>query len=439
MFKLKRRHTLLIALAAVLCVASLMTYWLIDEKPTALAEQWSARLPQPPDAENGYDLLVALGVSAELNAIEEGRRWVEAVNAAHERALRGENPNYPPVLGAPLNIDIKDWCQWPRTDCLAWSLAQRQRLVAEMRRHAVLVSRYESLMQYPAVTERVVFSIDAPLPSFQYTVHAARLYQAQRLLDFEAGNKQSAVDLTAKHVIFARRFLQTSHTLIQRMIAAAVLTHATTSLSELLRADPGLAVSHAATLSDALSAMTDAEKDMTLTLRAEFQYFVPTLRTICRQPSWMTAAVDEACGPLHHVLYREQATINLAAGVRDSEISLLSAPPAALASSQVALNNLLGSPADILAQFGYNAMGRRVAGLTTSISTYAIRLHDTDALLRAVAAQAREYRVQRGERPTPPFMDVYDGTPIEPRDGRIVVRCRSEHRTCAQKMIIIPQ
>lgn len=116
-------------------------------------------------------------------------------------------------------------------------------------------------------------------------------------------------------------------------------------------------------------------------------------------------------------------------------------PPSALA----ALNEgsadwtELQTVSDIVSSFGYNAGGKWVVSLTTHLRDYALRLHDSDALLRAVAAQAREYGVRhRTSNPAAP-VSVYDDEPIVAIDGHITTRCATRFaRLCKDHKIQIP-
>lgn len=300
-----RHRAIVIALVVVLGGGVVLWFWFSDEAPTELAVQWSAPLPRPPEAENGFPLLAGMGAAVELDAAIEGKKWVDAIAEQIADATLGVSLSAVPSPSGLTAFDAKDWCAWPRTDCLRWTLDRREQVKQLLAVHATLLDRYEQLFRYPVFTEQIIFRIDVPFPQYHHVVNAARLHHARAYLDFADGRKPRAIESTAASIKLARRLVATSHSLIQKMIAVAVLNHSTASLSELLRADPTAAVIHSDRVDAALTPLTQAEKDMAATVRAEFQYSDHLLRDPCRYEAQSGDGFDvPGCNALHLLFYR---------------------------------------------------------------------------------------------------------------------------------------
>jgi hypothetical protein len=278
-------------------------------------------------------------------------------------------------------------CNVANEDCIAQS---REALRTSLQRLGVVSERCTALHQLPAWHETYVPDhIAAPFAFPGAAQICQRVRFTHAALELQAGVGRQALARVLSDVEFQRRALAGSVTLIGKMASAAALSRAVLFLSDLMRSDPRLAVSDREAIANALRPLTPEERTLGPVLRNEFRHFARTIREFdagALDFSDETTLKWLVRTPLHRV----NATLNRAWPSYRDLIEADGLVAHAFRDAENKWRDSFVQRAVPKADWVYNPIGKSLLAIATpQLSEYVGRMHDVEALLRLVAAQAR--------------------------------------------------
>lgn len=402
--------------AALVLLAVAMNAFDEDVHPEVKA-YLEARPPAVPDERNGYFHMLGLAaLHGEPHAA--GRQHAQVLAEAQTRAAASpaSGLEFPEMKNLPLprGEGIARQCGAEAARCLANVRADKaaaRKLLAE---HALLLERYRALLEYPDYVETYQpRHYKAPIGPFQPLINAQQLFHVQSALRLLEGQAlQVAYDLE-RSLAFSRRMLAGSTTLIGKMLAAA---HARRAAQFVAQALPTVARADRKALArfaQALAPLSPAERSFAQAYRAELAMF-GSITHICSEQE----AGADAWGAVNCYFFQPNATVNRQYFTLHKLLTAMDEAPAQRLDEMRGRLEELGSFPFWSAL--YNPTGKVLMGVPPQFGSYAVRVHDVDALFRLVALQA-----QIGERAlkaaeVPAFLaesaarygDPYSGKPM---------------------------
>jgi hypothetical protein len=334
----------------------------LDERPRAPAEQ-----------RNGYFQAVGLAaLEAEPHAA--GRAHVAGIAAAQAKRLEGGEASWPqlPMLSIPPVLrGAEGLCAMDSgAPCVAEVGAHRREAAALVDEHALLLQRYRRLLEYPEYLEtHRIAHYETPYPAFLPLTAAQSLFHVQSALGLAQGRALHVAYDLERSIRFSRRMLAGSTTMLGKMVASAHARRAALFASESLPAIARADRAALGRLARALAPLSPGERSLAEAHRSELAKFTSVLG-ICDQPAGLWGVVN-----CH--FFQPNATLNRKYFALQKPLLAPDASPA----REAAL------PWWSLA---YNPVGKVLIHSDAGVGPwdYIARVHDLDALLRAVALQA---------------------------------------------------
>jgi hypothetical protein len=411
-----------LALFVVALILILVAINLFDEK---LDPEVAAYLKQDPpklpaDARNGYFYFVGLAAKSDPHAA--GMKYVAELNEAQTKRLKGEKVDWPKEFDK-LSLSDPKICATDNAPCLsrvADNESYARRIVTD---NKLLLERYRALLEYPEYAEsQPLRTWDAPLMSFQPLTYAQRAFFVAAALKVRDGQAEAALADVEKSLAFSRRMLAGSRTLIGRFVATAQMQRSAMFMSEILQARRGSLAASAARLDRSLRPLSDDERRLTESFRAEFGSFTPIASSAGCKRGQLKSIGDDP--PLLMTLpcffLQENATINRLYFTSHKPFLEVDAAPAREFEK---MRSERRPPKSDFPTFDaiYNPFGKAIVAIgITDWSDYTASMHDRDAMLRLVSLQALIVAKKIGNTDVPKFAaqagsryhDPYTGAPM---------------------------
>jgi hypothetical protein len=314
----------------------------------------------------------------------------EAISRAGDAKVAQQTIDRPGRLAVELT---KLPCDVANEDCIAHARQAREALRTALQGLGVVSERCTALHQLPAWHETYV--PDHIVSPFAITgaVHVCqRLRSAHAALELQAGLGREALARVLSDIEFQRRALAGSVTLLGKMMTAAAVSRSVLFLSDLMRSEPRLAASNREAIANAVRPLTLQERTLAPMLRSEFRHMARTVREFdAGRLDLSGEGADDALKWLAKTpLHRANATINRAWPSYRDLIEAQGLPAHAFRDAERKWRESFVQRAVPGADWVYNPVGKVVLAIATpQLSEYVGRMHDVDALVRLVAAQAR--------------------------------------------------
>jgi hypothetical protein len=290
--------------------------------------------------------------------------------------------------------------------------------------HPWLLERYRELIAYRAWREVVPTEVSAQLPSYAGALHGQRLLLLEAKTRADAGDAQAVAAILAGDLRFWRMVLESSDSLITKMIATAALRRHFEWGNLALRGLPA-ELQIEATPAEWHAPLTAAELSLRRTLVGEWVFFSGQMRTM--QMDFVADALFQRQDTLNrYAAYFIELEATLDAPLRGYGAAADAAASLAVATANEAF------PPDSL----YNLMGALLLGSAgpADYSDYARRVADLEGTRRAaLAAAALRAASTTASDVAPalaasPFRNPFDDQPLRwDESGRAILFVGLEH------------
>jgi len=356
-----------------------------------------------PDEQNGYYAWVGLAAPIGEKPHALGVKVVAQVNK------QLESGNFIPTGETALLLEnsaqkikvegsVFQLCKRDSNDCLARYRDKANDIKAWVQKNKTILARYQALYNYPQFRETILPRLKMPM--FSEPARAGALRQAQLALTAIDGNPSSAIRYLQRDSAFWRLILEQSRSLINRMIAVAMIRRDAQLISEIVRFYPAdLATLHYA--ADSVHPLTKAGLDLAKVFRYEFAFGMHTFnelrqyshesKTDCPYDSWLYCIPFTSFGEL---LLKPNATNNLGYVMfsRAVERNRLAAPDFVRTFREWQELDTERPEWPWCWHCAYNLSGKFFAAQATFYDRYTIRLHNLDGFLRLVSLQVTAKR-----------------------------------------------
>jgi hypothetical protein len=370
---MKRLLLVLLALAA-LPVAFVLVINLRDEPLAPEAADFmnppASRLPK---AQNAFFYVVGFEAAPAEDPHKAGVAWIDALHAAQETRSSSSDPAWPEQpRGLP---KIETYCIPEKSSCIRWLKESTEGRPA-LTDNAAIVARYRRVLAYPGYAEATDARLYTyPVPRYTAFANAQRLFLLDVAQRLERGETDEALGALRDELAFDRRMLAGSRTLLHKMAAAAQLRRTAVFAADALATYRQQIGPRAATLAEPLKPLTAEERALTPALRSEFVLAAAALERLRTEKS------------LVRPLYQHRATVNLLYRVAQAWSDVDNAPAPGLGAAFIRAKE--AEPEFSARRAIYNPVGKVLFNNNRpQLTEYFERVHDTDALVRLVGAQA---------------------------------------------------
>ncbi len=381
----------------------------LNAQAAALGEP---RAPAVSASQNGYLAVIGMGAADGADATAYAKAWLaEARMAAQEN--RPEKPIEAKRAERPALCDAS------QMSCLAATQDKADAARVQLARYSEDLARYEKLIAYNAYEEILDyrFNLESQFPRYTPMAAAQRAWLVRAALVVQAGNIDEALLAVERDIAFQRVMLVGSRTLIGRMVAAANYTRDLAFVADLLQTSLADLKPFAPRLTAMLKPIEPVALNMDTLIDTEFGVMKQLLKNPAAASSAGQASLQESLGV--RFFYQRNATINAAHVFYRQTQALLRKPPAALTQESAADGAVLESMK--LRDYVENPVGKMLLRVgVPSFVSYALRLHDLDALNRLLGLGAEiiaadvemdgiaDFVAKSGTQ----FFDPYSGKPM---------------------------
>lgn len=393
--------------------------------------------PAVSEEQNAYFHLIGLAAPESEQAHAAGRKWLAEAMKAQEKALRGEKEEWPRTLA--LAGKIADLCSRVSDPCIRRVVEHEAAARRTIGAHQLLLRRYRELHHYPRYVEAGDQIHPArPIPSYGAARDAQRIFNIDAALRVLDGEFDAVVQDIVRDIGFSRKALAGSRSIISKMASNALLAHSLLFASELLATYPTKTSAGALKLLNELQPLTEDERRLAVALRAEQRSRWLSYKAISQNSSDQpdTELLTRFDRIWVRLFFLPNATTNWDYRTNGKRgIDLDGAP-----STQFDSRPKLKEFTDALSWWDwiYGMRGKVVAAIAPYAPDNEIaRMHDLDALVRAVALHAQivtqgvkdeeiaQFLASSDKR----FADPYTGKPMrwDPMERQIFFTPRNNY------------
>ncbi len=409
----------LAALAVLLITAVIVVNGIDEPLDAAAAAMGEPRVAGVRDDQNGYLAMLGMGAGDGADSAAYAQAWLAEARAA-SRDHRAENPVAAKRAPRPA------LCDPAQTACLAMAQEKAAAINTQLIDYKEDISRYDKLLAAPAYAEILDyrFNVDSQFPRYAPMGAAQRAWLTRAVLAVQAGDIDAALTAVERDLAFHRIMLQGSRTLVGKMVAVANTTRALAFVADVLQTSLIDLKPHAPRLTAMLQPLDPAVLNLDAPIEAEFGAIKQLLKDPAAANRTMQdgqsapASLEEAIGL--RFFYKPRATINAAHAFYGQKRDLLRKPPAQLLQARAAEN--AASSAMPWWDYFNNPVGKAMVRVALpSFASYALRLHDLDALNRVLGLGAEiiaadvsaEHISEFVAKAAPRFYDPYTGKPMQ--------------------------
>ena len=371
----------IVTLAIVIAVAVAAAFLLIDERPSALAEEMAGIRSSAPDTPSrSYRILLGMYASRDENAEDVGSELI----ATYRDAKAVTNPlhdvefeTYPDdrKIFIPSQDESDLYCRIAESGCLETIFQARDRRTMELERLSVLVSRYDDYLAASDFRTELPPAANEPWGDYRYLLTANRMaiFSAMRLA--EAGDVNGAIDAMRANIQAIRGMLATSDMIVHKVITSV-------SLADSLEA---LAFIHSVFEADAVEPiplLTSQETSYRLPLNHEYMLLHAVANALDGSPSMFSEKFDTPAW-LGRLAFRPNRLLNDVATRIDAQVTLSESSPAVFAQTADSLD--LQTDSLYSAHPGIN--GTMMVMADVDFLTYIGRAFDINSKIALVNAQ----------------------------------------------------
>lgn len=400
----------LLPMAVLLLAAGVLLVNAIDVPLSAeAAAMGEPRAAKVAEADNAYLAAIGMGAPDGADSLTYARAWLAEARAAARE-------NRPEKQAEAKRAQRPALCDAAQTSCLAALQDKEESAAAQIAAYGEDLARYEKLLAYRAFEEITdyPFGMESQFPRYAPMGAAQRAWLARAALALHAGRVDEALAMAERDIAFQRLMLTGSRTLVGRMVAAANYTRALSFVADLLQTSLADLKPHAPRLQAMLQPLQPAALNLDELMAGEFGM----MKRFLHDPAGKGVQADWPEKLRLLLFYKRNATINDAHAFYSGKQQWLRKPPAQLAREiRDEVTEVEMKPWDYL----YNPMGKILTRVAMpSFSSYALRLHDLDAMNRLLGLAAEivaadvpaedvgNFVAKAGAR----FADPYSGKPM---------------------------
>ena len=391
-----------IAGIVVLLSVALVVINLFDEDLDPAAQAALDRGFTVKDTANGFFVVAGLFAPRDKDAHVFGRtlvsNWSKEDEKPHWQRDYGDDPDTANFAGMVRKVSPNSWCDWNEQKCLASYLEHREQIEKTARDGAILLERYQSILEYPSYQDYMPGTVQTPMPHYLGIIWAAGVHNAQCALLVNDGRAEACLKLLAQDVEIARKMLAGGRTILGKMVPIVLLNHDYRLLGEILSADNSVANAQSAEISTMLTPLTAQELDFSQALLEGF-ITAPSLLREAQEVSETRMGMGSSSTPealrllgntVSRVFLKINATLNLDYRQRELLIdqSRLSAREYRDRLDEYNDKAAAMIPRKFNVGMIYNPIGKiMLAVALPDYPTYLFRVHDLNGLQRLVRMQ----------------------------------------------------
>lgn len=284
--------------------------------------------PQPVSMEdNAYPLIYGFPAASDTDPQEAGLTTIRMLRQHFENGAGATltEQELDDILGNPEAVDV--WSErFPDIDCnTRFEIDCADRLIANAARAnvsnprlALLLDRYEAILNAPRFEENQEFDVSTPIPAYGATMSIARIRLA---LSYRTSPTEAFLSDIGEDIAFWKRMLRDGQSLIAKMVALAGLRNDTTFLSTLLR-ERTLSNSEIRTIERVMTPLTETERDIGETFLAELRIVLNSsnpLAVIIARPPWYARLALQKQATLNEYYFTTTIPLQLKASLSASE------------------------------------------------------------------------------------------------------------------------
>lgn len=335
------------------------------------------RPPNVPDSENGYFALLAMDASDGADGMGYAKAWLDEARAAARDGRRSRLPAREQAKRPVL-------CDPRENSCLSVVREKGGQIVQQLEMFTEGLVRYETLIAFKRFEEVLdyTFGLESDFPAYAPVEQAQRAYLLRVALDFEAGRVEDGIATLERELAWQRLFLTESRMLVSKIFAMASYWRDLMFVRNLLETRAAELAPFLPRLQAMLRSLDAAVLSLPQVVEVEFGLVVDGHSKISPDRSDIGRFV---IWHLVSLLYQPNATLNHAYRY----YSTLG-------------NSVFGAPAHrVASEWGvfsaawhdlpwwrcvYNPIGKILSSVSMpDWYSYALRMHDLDALNRLVA------------------------------------------------------
>jgi hypothetical protein len=379
-------------LAIALLLGAAIVYYQFDD---ALSPEAQAILASPPKAgeptdDNGYVALLGMGAPAGEDQMAWGKKLVAAYRAQETAGFKKDADWTNTTKTHASFPDKTRWCA-PGKDCAASFKAKQADMAKMVDASKDMLARYRVMRSKPAYDEAYIpLRFESAIASFGALIRGQDLATFIVFDKLVAGDAKGALSELAEEVAFHRRVASGARTLIGKMIAARLVAVDALTISELIGAHHAAVSPHAGQVM-ALLQQLDGSLEMGNAYDPDL-YMTVRLLVNLKADSQVLQALDAQSveSALILLAYRPNMAANEHVAMERERLPVLN-------SGALDFDKARGRAQQLQHRVGQrswqdylrNPAGSVILSLGPApIENYFARLHDGNALVRLVMAQA---------------------------------------------------
>jgi hypothetical protein len=398
LFRFIFKSIIYVALFLIVCAIGLAGFMYFTPDDDLLPEVVALFKQQVtvPDEQNGA--IYVIGFTSEGDPFQTGLAYKQAYQAA-SKARADKNDYELPVLAKylgnkPLTAKFNetDICKYTQEKCLITDQSKQMQIDLFNQENKELIQRYEKLKNYSQFSAPFVFEVETT--TYQDYWNALRpifrFKLMQIAIDLKSVEKQKAAFAALNdEILFKRRLLAQSNTLIDKLNAGSQLHALVRMSSEIVATYPALATAYQNVLASATAPLTVIELSAVSAFEGEFKTMSKVLSqltsTTVGKSQWLSANFKSKVMGFKinrsiNVMYQNYANLIKASKMTAKQVlkSKESPPPSSV--TEFRWLNLFKST---------NPAGIIILSISDAYEgiNYILRLHDLDGYMRLVETQ----------------------------------------------------
>ena len=426
------KKTVTILLVILIAGAIGLSVWGRDEPLSAEAVQL-LKQPTVRDDENAYFSLLGFRAPADKNPADVGRQIFTHVQARQDSSTSPkaeiDGSLFKQLAGGDelrFSENVLSTCDKDRSGPVACIVRNRAQIEKILDKNKVMLERYITLLRHSKFTDPEPALV---LLRFTDLQRAKFALWAKAVLLIEDTQGTQGLELLGQDTRFWRMLSEQSNTLLVRMIAVTMLRKQYDLLSQIVAYFPSMIAIEKDKLLRLCAPFSEQELNFTRAVAGELQITALALETLSKpiQPEKTTSAKAANWSLEHPIwrktpLYRPNATLNLQAKLLNQWAAFSRLPAPRLAKESASFTKTLESEYKSANMPIYNRIGRElVAAWYADLSSYFMKVHDLDGLIRLVNLQIQIVAFKLPDERIGPFLQTSDAALTNPYSGEAML------------------
>lgn len=215
------RRKLVISLSILVLAGVSLAYLQIDDDPIPERQRMLASIKTDHQNPDSYYYLMGISAGEGNDPLQVGKNRVTAILAAKTTAPTGQKFVFTDILEAEKLPEATGslFCRTWEGSCLnVLGEASASSLNMQLKTHATLLKRYQTLMALPEGSTLTQPEIEEPIPPYSYLSSGSRLVSFKALERAQRGESAEAIDDLINHIIVVRKHLAAADNIVGKMI-----------------------------------------------------------------------------------------------------------------------------------------------------------------------------------------------------------------------------